>query len=77
MNVTLKFGWGYKKFCVTTQGSAAAMPAKPKTSKSFPYQKIWASENTYEDLQKILIKGGGEGHILLLERYLDDYYNAI
>ena len=52
MNVTLKFGGGaeYKKFCVTIQGSAAAMPAKPKTSKSFPYQKIWASENTYEDL---------------------------
>ena len=34
VNVTPKFGGTeYKKFCVTIQGSAAAMPAKPKISK--------------------------------------------
>ena len=68
MNVTLKFGGDteYKKFCVTIQGSAAAMPAKPKISKSFPYQKIWASKFTYEDLYIIFIKGGGEGYVSLL-----------
>ena len=69
MNVTPKFGGEgaeCKKFCVTIQGSVAAMPTKPKISKSFPYQKIWVSEFTYYDLYVIFIKGGGEGYVSLL-----------